>query len=268
MRCTITRLSRPVEISASLGMRAAGAAAWGDSCTFANMPGASLPSALSSTMRAGRVRLAASICGSSDSMWPVKRSPGSASTRAVTGAPAVRRAASPCGMAASSQSVSRLATRNSGVPAATVSPSRTSTSLTTPSCGARSASAPDPAPAPGRPRARRRWREASCSARAAGDWAASSARASAAALLHCGASISARRWPRRTAVNGARTSTCDTSPSTRAATTASRRRSQVSVPGALISPSSVPSFTSALRMPRFCCIDGSMRTCDCAAWSA
>ena len=196
---TMTRLSAPVATSASLGISGPRAPSGERRVSSANMPGASSPSSLRNTTRARCVRLPASTCGSSASTSPVNVRPGNALTVALTAVPGRTPAVLACGIAASSQSVPVPLMRNIGMPATASCPSRTSTSLTTPSAGARSTTLPSgPALDPDSPSTRSRSRAAERRPRASADVAWSSARDSAIAVLQAGASTVASAWPRRT----------------------------------------------------------------------
>ena len=264
---TMTRLSVPVAINASFGTSGTDGPPSGRRRTSANMPGARRPSGLRKTMRARWVRLIGSICGSRASTSPANVCPGKASIVASTGVPARMPATPACGIDASSHSVAVPLMRNSGVPASTVWPSRTSTSLTTPSLGAVRVTPSWPL-RPDTPSTRNRCCAALCSSRADAERASPSACASASALLHSGANRLASGCPRRTVSNGALTFRRVTMPSTRALTADSWRKSQVNVAGTRISDASVPMSTGAVRMPTFCCTPDAMRTPDADVTSA
>ena len=104
-----------------------------------SMPGVSRPVALRTTKRALRVRVVALTSGRISVSVPTKDCVGSACSTARTCCPRTSLIACASGMSATAQTVSRPAMRNSVVPGATATPSRTPSSATTPPDGATSA---------------------------------------------------------------------------------------------------------------------------------
>ena len=165
----MTRLSRPVAISASVGTTGRACSASGCTRTSANMPGTSRRCGLRSTIRARCVRLAMSTWGSNAWICPAKRSAGQALTVACTEVPGRKVPSAAWGTEASSHNVSSPLILNSGVPGITVCPSRARISVTTPLWSAPSTT-PLLAEAPeGTPNERNRCCAAPCSSRAPAD---------------------------------------------------------------------------------------------------
>jgi hypothetical protein len=170
------------------------------------MPGASLSPSFCSSTRAVKVRVSRSMSGRSAMTLPSKFAPGHAVARAITLEPTAIIETCASGIWAFTHTVLSPFRRKSAAPALNAEPSRTASSVTTPSSGANSVvvgwvrrvDSIARMVASGTPSTARRWRAASRIDCARCDCASSSARYSCCASIHCGACTSASRWPRRT----------------------------------------------------------------------
>ncbi len=268
---TITTLRLPVVITASLGTWRISMRDIGLNVTLANMPGTRAPAGLASSTRTFSVRVAGLTSGRMAVTLPLKVVPASAGARASTALPGRTCAARLSGTSALTQTVERPLMRNSGVPAATVMPSRAPSSATTPPIGAVSVNrgctlplaATDWICASVMPTRRMRWRAPSMSAPAPVMRATD--RYSSCAATQSGTYSSASGWPCLTGSNGARTNSRSMNPPLRAWMTATSRSLYATVPTASTVVASALRVTAAVRTPRFCCMRALMATLPSSA---
>ena len=179
-------------------------------------------------MRALIVRVCGLISGSSAPTRPLYTVPGCDAVRTSTGVPARTRAAADSGSSALIHTEPSPLMRYSGAPIATVMPSRTASSVTTPPIGAtivmRGCSVPVATTrsicSSDMPARRIRCRAPSASASMPAPFIRRTARYSSCAATQSGTYSSSSGWPARTASSGARTKSFSTKPFARACTTA------------------------------------------------
>ncbi len=229
------------------------------------MPARSRSPGFGSSMRTRSVRLSRVASGSTAATLPRCTSPGSAAKRSSAVCPLRTAAASASGTAASTHTVPRPLMRASVMPAATVMPWRTISSLISPPIGARTVLSASGWPlcstrstsAAGMPNSVSRSRAAAVSAASP---VRRTARYSVCAASQSGCSTSAKAAPAPMTSPGARACTRSTKPLARACTMATSRSFRPTLPTTSTTGARARFSAVATRNPSDCCACGDTLT--------